>query len=372
MSDQYEPDERHEELLRRALRREADTVLPAGDGLTKIRARVRRPPAAPGWARAGWARVALVAGAAAIAAVAAVGVLNNDHTTFIQPAGWPWGGPPPTSASPAPPPSQSATPVPPPAPAPSASSQAPAPTQAPDVPPAESTVRQVSVYYLGETEQGQRLYREKRVVDVEDGATVKAALTAMFTLPPLDPDYRSLWPGETTVLGISRRDDTVTVDLSSAALNGSAAQSTELSLQQLVYTVTANDPDAHWVRLRVDGEPVSRLWGRPVANPLKPAPKAYVQGPVWITRPDNGAEAGSPVEFGGYASVFEATVSWEVRRGGELVDEGTATATAGAPAFGTWRASVTLPPGTYELRAFEASAEDGTPMFADTKTITVR
>ena len=30
-----------------------------------------------------------------------------------------------------------------------------------------------------------------------------------------------------------------------------------------------------------------------------------------------------------------------------------------------------LPPGTYELRAFEASPEDGSPLHTDTKTFTV-
>ena len=40
--------------------------------------------------------------------------------------------------------------------------------------------------------------------------------------------------------------------------------------------------------------------------------------------------------------------------------------------FGEFSDSVDLDPGTYELRAFEASAEDGSPIHVDTKTFTVR
>jgi Immunoglobulin-like domain of bacterial spore germination/Sporulation and spore germination len=382
MSD-YEPADRHEELLRRALRSEAEKVLPAGDGLSKIRARVRQPAAGLEWPWIGWARMAMVAGvAAAVAVVVAVSVIDEDEAAVIfQPAGRPSAGASTPSPSSTPEPTRTATHPSAPAPRPPASKPVPptappAPGLAPGGEPAESGVvrpEPVYVYYLGETEQGLRLYREQRVVDVADGAVVRGALTAMFSAAPLDPDYRSLWPGGTAVRGISRSGATLTVDLSRAALDGTAdAEAAELSLQQLVYTVTANYPDIRWVRLRVEGEPVSALWGHPVDGLLQRAPRADVQGPVWITRPDNGAELDGAVEFGGSASVFEATVTWEVRRDGEVVDEGFSTASAGAPEFGEWQARVLLPPGAYELRAYEASAEDGAPRFADTKTITVR
>lgn len=66
-----------ESRLRDALRREAESVTPAGDGLAKIQARI-----ATRRARARWLRPAIAVGAAAVVAGAAVGIAaltGNDH-----------------------------------------------------------------------------------------------------------------------------------------------------------------------------------------------------------------------------------------------------------------------------------------------------
>ncbi len=53
-----------------------------------------------------------------------------------------------------------------------------------------------------------------------------------------------------------------------------------------------------------------------------------------------------------------------------MVDEGFTQGGANGE-FGEFADTVDLAPGTYELRAFESSAEDGRPLHADTKTFTV-
>jgi hypothetical protein len=359
-----------EEQLRRALRREADRVAPAGDGLEKIRRRVARP--ASGFSRRRFGMLAgAVAAAAAVAvgALAAVGVLSNDGVVRFEPANSPDRPPdrPPTERPSAPAPTRPATPQTTPSatamPSPSGSATAPAPPI--------TTTRSVFVYYAGATNRGLRLYRERRSVTVENGAVVRAAVTAMLGRAPLDPDYRSLWPRGVRVLGISSKDGTLTIDLSGEALDGGG--DAQLSVQQLVYTATANSPTTRRVRLWIEGRPVAELWGNGIgASPLERAPQVEVLAPVWIIAPAEDAVVGRTVTIEGDASVFEATVNWEVRQSGRVVDDGFATASEGAPGRGAWAAQVTLRPGTYELRAFEVSAEDGTAMFVDTKTITVR
>ena len=62
------------EILRRALHAEAETVVPAADGLDRIRARVKEQPPRFGWSwfTAGWARPAMAGAAAVIIAAVAV------------------------------------------------------------------------------------------------------------------------------------------------------------------------------------------------------------------------------------------------------------------------------------------------------------
>lgn len=244
------------------------------------------------------------------------------------------------------------------------------------------------VYYLGEVtfHQGEggdmqtafRLYREWRDVQVADSAGLaKAALQAMFEAPA-DPDYSTAWQGE--VLGVTHEDGVVSVDLSGISAMSVGAETAELSVQQLVYTVQAalsvaddaapTDP----VQILVDGEPAGDLWGHVDASqPIARADATGVQAPVWITEPADGATVSTPVTVKGVAQVFEATVNWRLLQNGVEVDAGFETASEGAPAFGEYSFELTgLAPGEYELQVFEASALDGSDTFMDTKTFTVK
>jgi hypothetical protein len=94
-----------------------------------------------------------------------------------------------------------------------------------------------------------------------------------------------------------------------------------------------------------------------------------VLGPVWLDLQEGAA---LPGRFGGTASVFEATVSWQLRQGERVVREGFSTASTGAPGRGEWSAVVDAPAGSYELWAFESSAEDGSITWLHTKRVTIR
>src|SRR4051812_34947185 len=192
----------------------------------------------------------------------------------------------------------------------------------------------------------------------------------MLTENAYDADYTSLWPKGTSVRGTRISGTTAYVDLSAEARNGTAGGEGEAaSLQQLVYTVTAAAPSVRSVQLLIEGRTVETLWGH--ADTRKPMARrmaAEVLGPVWLLVPSSIKRG---ARFGGEASVFEATVSWEFRQGGRVVKVGHTNADMGAPGRGPWSDVANVPPGRYVLRAYESSAKDGTPTFIDDKPVTV-
>lgn len=247
-------------------------------------------------------------------------------------------------------------------------SSAPTPSAAPTA-AVETEAR--AVYWLGAAAdpRGPRLYREfvQRPTDAE---AVRDAVEVMLEAEPADPDYTSLWADGTTVREVRREGTTAVVDLSrEAKQNGGGSAFEAMTLQQLVHTVTAADTTVRAVRLLVEGEQVETLWGSADASqPLTRAPASGTLGPVWIDISDGGTVSG---EFGGTASVFEATVNWELRQGERVVQEGFSTASTGAPERGDWTATADVPNGDYVLWAYESSAKDGSITWLDTKRVTV-
>jgi hypothetical protein len=329
--------------LRDALTSEAAMVTPSDDGLQQIRSGIDQHAKRPWWKRPATPALAaaLVLGVMAGGiAVFAGGDNKDDNIVSTQPS---------TSTTP------------------SESTQT-----EPSDPPATGTPTPIAVegdiyvYYVMDDGQSLRLYREQRPNPGMD--PVMAALTTMLTEPPLDPDYSSPWPNGTKLLDESVSGDTATVDVSKFPSLGAEAE--QIAVQELVYTVTANDTSVKKVKLLVDGKaPQSghEDWSKPVAR----APMMDVQGWIWLLAPTEGATTSSPVAIKGYGTAFEATISWDVTKDGVKVAEGTTQGGSNGE-FGEFSDTVDLDPGTYEMRAFEASAEDGSPIHIDTKTFTVK
>lgn len=264
-----------------------------------------------------------------------------------------------------------------------ATSSAPAgsPTKAPATTPTASAsasasasgTRTVVVYYLGETTNGPRLYRETRQVKAST-AVIRTAISTMLTSKPRDPDYTSLWPKGTALLGISLKNNVVTVDFAEGVTSANAGGAYEAaSLQQLLYTIRAAAPNVTGLRVLVEGTAIKTLWGHvDTSRVIKPARPENTLAAVQITSPANGAVTGRKVTVRGEATVFEATVSWQILRNDMVVDDGSVTASKGAPERGTWSFTSTLPAGNYTIKAFESSAKDGSEIHVDTKKITVK
>ncbi len=248
-----------------------------------------------------------------------------------------------------------------------ATSGAPTASEAVTAPPVSENRSTVPVYFVKDDKSGLRLYREFHP------AKDSSVLSALRELAqqPLDPDYRSLWQGA-TVSSYERSGKTATVTLTrapdTASLDGAVAAA---AVQQIVYTVTAVEQDAALkVRVLVDGKPL----GQPVSR----APRIDTEGLVWLTSPVQAAITSSPFTVEGIASTFEATVAWEVHQDtatGKVVASGSATAAEAGPARAAWKVKVTLPAGTYVVRAYapDESGDAGAPPVAeDSKLITVR
>jgi spore germination protein GerM len=337
--------------LREVLAAEGRAIQPAAAGLARIQARIEAGRRRRGW----WRSLAIGAAAAATAAIVIVVVL-------LVPSGNQGGVP--VTVSPSPTMSGSRTPSP--SPTPSA-----APTHAP---------LRAALFYVGKkADPHQLLYREIVTRPWPAGnAVVTAAVNAMLTTPPRDPDYTSYWPAGTTIRGISLNPigTHAVVDLSAEAGSASPGGSdiARISAWQLYYTVQQNGPKIDSVELRIDGKKVDSLWGTPIENPMTNDPYGNGQylAHVWITSPEDGATVPQTIEIKGEAIAYEATVGWQILENDTVVKHGSTMASSGAPEQGSWSFSVALPPGYYIIGAYETSGTYGSPLYVDTKNITVQ
>ncbi|WP_432975428.1 Gmad2 immunoglobulin-like domain-containing protein [Dactylosporangium sp. CA-233914] len=332
------PGQAPEERLREALRARADEVEVAPDALPRIRMRTAGNRRRGRWAALG----AVVATAAAVGAVAVVVQATRDGQH----------NPPSTTIS-----EKSDTP-------PSGGPQAPHAVNLP-------------VYFS----RGGRLYREflpAALPQDTDTARIRAAVEMSLTGRAVDPDYHTLWPQGVTVRAVSIAGSEVTVDLGNVGTGPANGGTPGLAAQQLVYTVLAvstytSIKHSDGVRLLVDGAPVAKLWGSvDTGRPLRQAAMADVQAPVWVIEPEQGAVVGKTFTVYLAGIVSEGTVSLRVRdSAGNPVDERVVQLSAGAPALGEARVTLTLPSGRYTVEAYFISQKDGSVQWVDDHEFTV-
>jgi Immunoglobulin-like domain of bacterial spore germination/Sporulation and spore germination len=361
---------RDEELLRQALREEADGVLPSIDALSRIRRRTARPPL---WRRP----VVLGVAAASVTAMAVIAgsayFLGDpaDDTTASGSDSSPSAVDSPTAAQ-SPSPSVTESPTPP----DSTETTTPPETDG----PGSGGLDTVPVYYVTDTTQGPRLAREFREVPAPDGPLV-AAVTTMLAEPALDFDYESLWLPDTQVRGVEVTANAIEVDFTGetdyTAVRDDVA---ELAVQQLVYTVTAAANDAGLngqlpVQILVDGEQPGQMWGQlDLTEPIAREPQTNVGQLVQIDNPFDRAVVGRTVTVRGVAMAFEATLTWQVYDDeGNPVEEGF-TNTNDSGRFAPFEFEVELEPGVYSVVVTDSDptggAEGPGPM-SDTKNFTV-
>jgi hypothetical protein len=299
-------------------------------GVDAIRRRTRRrSPRGWGWGAGG----ALVATAATIAAVAALG---HGGTPGDRPQA-PGGGSPTSSAD----------------------------------------HREDTVYLAGSTGAGPRLFPEQAVTP---GSALDLAALLDDTVQGRsdDTDYGTLWPIGTRVRSARLADGIVTVDLAGPVVDrpaGTSRSEAGVALQQVVRTAQLATRSAARVRFLLDGHPTGTVLGEPGKLPVAAAADDDVLSPVTVTAPVQGDQVVSPVTVTGRASAFEATVQWELLRDGAVVRRGYATARE-CCTLSPYSFRLTAAPGTYTLVVHDEDVSggeggQGTGTTRDTKTFTV-
>ena len=188
----------------------------------------------------------------------------------------------------------------------------------------------------------------------------------------LDPDYTNLWGNGSAVSSISRDGDLATVDFSAVHLNvGSAGEM--LAIDQILWTLTANDSTIARIKLLLNGEPIESLAGHVDTRGTFAREAGYkVLSAVNILHPAQGSTEAGDVIISGLACTFEANVAWQLWSKSHKIDGGSTLAAEACPATAPWEVELgLLDAGTYVFKAMEYSAKDGALVALDTKTFVV-
>ncbi|WP_193609139.1 Gmad2 immunoglobulin-like domain-containing protein [Nocardioides lijunqiniae] len=236
----------------------------------------------------------------------------------------------------------------------------------------------VPVYFVGDTPQGQRLYREFRKVEGDDPLAEAAAL--MTAGDANDADYGTLFSAGGFASVSYDAGSGFVVELADSAYatapEGMSKRTARLAAQQLVYTLQGVQQEKEPVTVELGGSP-STLFGVDTSSGLKRAGEIDTLALVNVTAPEEGATVSGTFTASGVASAFEATVPWQVKQGEKVVLEGFATAEGWMDKLYPWESEVDvsgLAPGDYTFEATTGDptgGEEGFGPTVDTKTITV-
>ena len=347
----------YDDELRRLLNHAVNDVDPH-EGLTAITSKTKEkkmPARRPVLFGAGGAAVAT---AAVIGVIAWSGGFGSDDPDDAQPAGAP------SSSAPA-------------------SSDEPSVDESPSTEPDDpADTHAVPVYFVGDGPNAPVLFREFQQVRAVD--EVVAAVETAINGTPDDPDLRTAWPEGTQVLGFTHDDgDSIQVDLAGDVTElpeGVTERDGMLAVQQLAYSAqAARGNGAAKLELTVDGSPVDSVLGVDTTEPITAAPQLDVLSHVMITTPETGQTVSGKFEATGLINNFEANVPWEIRRDGEVVEDGADIAEdwLGEKLFPfTVEIDVSdLEPGEYEFRVHTDDPTGGNEgpggEHVDTKVFTV-
>ena len=247
----------------------------------------------------------------------------------------------------------------------------------PSASPAGDDIQDYSFYFVTETSQGFRLVREVQQVSKsenelgDDKGLNSLTMLIDGQLPPFDGDHRTLWNNGTKVNGLTTLDGVATVDLTLGRIS-LGSESEQRAIDQIVWTLIANDPAINSVKFTVDGVASESLAGHvDFAQTFVLAPSYEVLASVWIDLLDR-SDVKNPVSISGSACTFEANVAWELTQGGNAVSSGATTAELACPDRSKWSIDLgDLAPGNYVLTVSDFSAEDGSVIFQDTKAFSV-
>jgi len=175
----------------------------------------------------------------------------------------------------------------------------------------------VAVYYVGETPDGPRLYREFRTTAAVDPF---AAAVEALSVAPVDPDYRSPWPTDAiqdvSFDGVG--DDgiiAITVDpayrLRTAGMSEAEAS---LAVEQAIRTVQAAAQSRAPVQFYADSNPIDQVLGVPTSEPLAEGSDLVVLAHVSLSDPSEGVLVDNDQLFRGVGNSYEGNIVTRIQR----------------------------------------------------------
>ncbi len=240
------------------------------------------------------------------------------------------------------------------------------------------------VYWLGR--DNNLLYREF-LPDESAGDPIAAAIWAMTSAQPVDDDYYTPWQQASAVNTSISTDNVITVDITSDAFGGDVAKETaSMAIQQLVYTATAAAANAGLiasgspssVRVLVDGKAGYVAFGA-IELGAELQRNAEAVGPVWIINPQNESIRTDPTLIvQGSTTLTGPELGWSIHRvpddGSDPVEVqyGTVAVESANGASGLFEFSISVEPGTYQVRVFDRATGAGSIQHSDDKLITIR
>lgn len=221
------------------------------------------------------------------------------------------------------------------------------PSTAPSTSPVPPTVTNpgsstVAAYYVGDTPDGPRLFREFQKVDAADPFDAAAAA---LSLPPHDPDYTNLWPPDAiTDLSFDGIGDDgiigVTVDPVHRQRPVSMSEvEAGLAVEQVIRTVQAAARTRAAVQFYSGSNPIDQVLGIPTSEPLAAGSDLAVLAHVSLSDPSEGllVDNDEPFTVKGVGNSFEGNIVTRIQRLSGVVE-----VVAEQPAIA----------GTYEDRLF--------------------
>ncbi len=232
----------------------------------------------------------------------------------------------------------------------------------------------LTVFYVGDTAMGPRLFPEVRTFTGVRGTDLEAAVQGAIGTPPMDPDYLSWTPSDGLTADAELKDGRLTIDVSEVLQRPAGVSDKEAMamLQSLVATAQMAAETKTPVEFTVNGAPVSRLLDIDTSAPVPAGSAEDTMAPVYIASPMEGASVPSGFQVEGYAATFEGNVAWSLAQGDKIVREGFTTA-AQCCTLSFYTFTVTAPPGEYTLVVSDTDPSDGEGVGTsqDTKQITV-
>jgi hypothetical protein len=236
----------------------------------------------------------------------------------------------------------------------------------------------VPVYFVGDTPQGPRLYREFRKVSADDA--LDAALTLAASGDALDPDYRTLLPAGT--FSGSTYDEGASVHLPDDSWtrlpSGLSETEALLAVQQLVYTAQGVLQQRMPISFTDSSGASTQIFGIASEDAFSAADPIRTLALMSVTSPESGQTvSGGTLDASGVGSSFEATVPWEIQdAGGDTVLHGSTTADGWMDKLYPWSAHIDisgLDAGSYTFVAStdDPSGGEGGGPTVDTKEFTV-